>query len=296
MSCHTSSATTATPSDTKSDGAMTTTTSTGAVNSRREFNCCICCERFERWRSCALHLWKTHEVDAGLLSCPVCHTYKTVTAVKLENHIKIHGEARAYTCPDCGKGFKQASQLRNHRIMHLDRKAGPVPRWYASKRCDICFKSYADSKCLKKHIQAVHSKLRPYVCQVCGHASARKAMLQMHLRQHTGEKPYGCTLCDYRTAAHLIYRCLNAALSTDGSPLQANVTGSATSEDGTTQTITIQIPTQHQEGSAGTDGEDEETTPCFLAIQEEEEEGVDTGGITIPAEPDPDPGIVPGGS
>ncbi|XP_023711955.2 zinc finger protein 358 [Cryptotermes secundus] len=350
---------------------------------RRVFGCCVCGERFERWCGCALHLWKAHAVDAGLLSCPVCHTYKTVTAVKLENHIKIHGEVRAYTCPDCGKGFKQSSQLRNHRVMHLDRRAGPVPRWYASKRCDICFKSYADSKCLKKHIQAVHSKLRPYVCQVCGHASARKAMLQMHLRQHTGEKPYGCTLCEYRTgdhnslrrhtmrhtgqrpyrcphcdysaiqsssyknhlrskhpgmqglfsctqcsfrtisqegflqhvsdhknglissappeaeievfpgnvaAAHLIYRCLNA-LSTDGSPLQANLTGSATSEDGTTQTITIQIPTQQQEG--GTEVEDDETAPCFLAIQEEEEEGVDTGGITIPAEPDPDPVVVP---
>jgi hypothetical protein len=93
-------------------------------------------------------------------------------------------------------------------------------------------------------------------------------------------------------AAHVIYRCLNA-LSADGNPLQANLTGSATSEDGTTQTITIQIPTQH-EGSA--EVEDDETAPCFLAIHDEEEEGVDTGGITIPAEPDPDPVVAPDAS
>ncbi|XP_067008567.2 gastrula zinc finger protein XlCGF26.1 [Anabrus simplex] len=348
----------------------------------REFICCKCQNPFERWRNCALHLWKVHDIDAGLLTCPVCLKYKSATAVGLDNHIRIHGDKRPFSCSDCGKCFKQAAQLRNHRVMHLD--AADVPRWYTSKQCDICFKSYADSKCLKKHIQAVHSKLRPYVCQVCGHTSARKSMLQMHLRQHTGEKPHSCPICVYRTgdhnslrrhlmrhtgqrpyhcphcpysaiqsssyknhlrskhpgeggyyscsqcsyktinqesfelhtsdhkngfipssikkdeneeeeeeeeeeevfpgnvaAAQLIYRCLNA-LSADGNTLEANVTGSSTSPDGTTQTITIQIPSQ----DCANDAEDDETTQCFMEIQQPEEEEVDTGGITIPAEPE----------
>nr|CAD7263093.1 unnamed protein product [Timema shepardi] len=205
-------------------------------------------------------------MDVDLLTCTLCNKYRTVTAVKLANHMKIHGELRGYQCSKCGKAFKQASQLRNHSMMHLDRKMAVVPRWcvltlyihtyipnhtvplwghfilhrsppfnvygghmvqglpfamdwttddgeigvqsqsvvlrYATQRCNICSKTYADSKCLKKHIQAVHSKLRPYVCQVCGHASSRKAMLQMHLRQHTGEKPYSCPHCEYRTGDH----------------------------------------------------------------------------------------------
>ena len=43
---------------------------------------------------------------------------------------------------------------------------GSAPLWYTKKQCELCDKFFSDSKCLKKHIQAVHSKLKPYICQV----------------------------------------------------------------------------------------------------------------------------------
>lgn len=72
---------------------------------------------------------------------------------------------------------------------------------------------------------------------------------------------------------------------------------SSTSADGTSQTITIQIPSKHLQGSLSTreslnkndstiEQEDDETMHCFLKIPREEEESIDTGGITIPAEPE----------
>jgi len=71
---------------------------------------------------------------------------------------------------------------------------------------------------------------------------------------------------------------------------------SSTSADGTSQTITIQIPSKHLESSLSTreslnknstiEQEDDETMHCFLKIPREEEESIDTGGITIPAEPE----------
>lgn len=74
--------------------------------------------------------------------------------------------------------------------------------WYREKECEQCHKIFSNSKSLKKHFQSVHSKLKPFICNVCGHSCARKAMLQMHLRQHTGEKPYSCDFCNYRTGDH----------------------------------------------------------------------------------------------
>ncbi|XP_008543116.1 zinc finger protein 28 homolog [Microplitis demolitor] len=368
------------------------------------FKCNVCTDlMFAKWRTCCMHLWKKHSIDIDLLCCSICKNYKSVSSVKLLTHMRVHSENRDYECPDCGKCFKQSSQLRNHRVMHLDRKSVEVPRWYTSKTCEMCGKTYADSKCLKNHMQAVHSKLRPYVCTVCGHSSARKAMLQMHLRQHTGDKPFNCDKCPFKTgdhnslrrhimrhtgvrpykcphcsysaiqssayknhlrakhpklsglftceicpfktvkkesymehvgnhekgiikttnqkndannvevfpgnmaAAQLIYSCLGA-FSKEEKEIEASLMSSSTSADGTSQTITIQIPSTHLEntlpigdnaiknnisinnninnGNSTIEQEDDETMHCFLKIPHEEEENIDTGGITIPADPE----------
>ncbi|KAF8782616.1 zinc finger protein 782-like [Argiope bruennichi] len=167
----------------------------------KQFTCPECREEFDNWRGLAMHLWREHTVDIDLHSCTEC-SYKTFSFFKLDNHRKIHSEERAYVCDTCGKGFKQISQLRNHVVIHLDRKNLPEKRWYSEQECDICGRKFSDTKCLRKHQQAVHSKLKPYICSYCGHLSARKAMLELHMRQHTGEKPFLCEHCDYRTGDH----------------------------------------------------------------------------------------------
>lgn len=98
-------------------------------------------------------------------------------------------------------------------------------------------------------------------------------------------------------AAQLIYSCLGTFSEVDKT-IEASLMSSSTSVDGTLQTITIQIPSTHLEGSlpittestiknnnSTIEQEDEETMHCFLKIPHEEEESIDRGGITIPADP-----------
>ena len=66
------------------------------------------------------------------------------------------------------------AQLTNHVVgSHLRNNAEAakvvLPAWCSKKQCDLCQKYFSDSKCLKKHVQAVHGKLKPYICHVCNH-------------------------------------------------------------------------------------------------------------------------------
>ena len=39
-------------------------------------------------------------------------------------------------------------------------------------------------------LQQVHATVKPFQCAYCNHTTARKAMMELHIRTHTGEKPY----------------------------------------------------------------------------------------------------------
>ncbi|KAJ8925191.1 hypothetical protein NQ315_001377, partial [Exocentrus adspersus] len=166
----------------------------------KQFKCPKCEEKFSIWRVCTNHVWKCHKIDLGLLTCPMCSNFKSNSSVRVLNHMATHDEERPFLCSDCGKGFKTMVQLKNHEVTH--KKPEDMPNWSVMRRCTICERFFANSKCLKKHIQSVHENFRPFICNICGHKTARKAMLELHLRQHTGDKPHECSYCEYRTGDH----------------------------------------------------------------------------------------------
>uniref|UniRef100_A0A182SBG3 C2H2-type domain-containing protein n=1 Tax=Anopheles maculatus TaxID=74869 RepID=A0A182SBG3_9DIPT len=194
-----------------SEGSSKTT----VPRKRFSFKCSQCDGKFDSWKPCLLHVWREHQIDLGMLRCPMCEK-RYVYAVHVFKHLQTHRQKQTLDvpCRVCGKKFVNTSQRSVHEALHRKKEShgeeshgeedeleeNEKPRWYSERRCDICKHMFSNSKILSKHIKTVHLKIKPFVCNVCGYKCARKATLNIHIRQHSGLKPLTCKSCTFRTA------------------------------------------------------------------------------------------------
>ncbi|KAG7162485.1 Zinc finger and BTB domain-containing protein 7B-like 2 [Homarus americanus] len=66
-----------------------------------------------------------------------------------------------------------------------------------ANRCPYCAYITNRSHRLKMHIRT-HTGERPFSCSHCSYQASTKDRMKIHLRTHTGEKPYTCPHCSYR--------------------------------------------------------------------------------------------------
>ena len=60
--------------------------------------------------------------------------------------------------------------------------------------CEICNKMFLRPSALKVHMR-IHSGDRPFKCTHCPRTFTQSGNLTVHLRKHSGERPFTCTIC-----------------------------------------------------------------------------------------------------
>ena len=116
----------------------------------------------------------------------------------LYNHLKAKHAlfgAKNFLCSHCGKQFSRKSLKNECEAKHVGD---------ARLKCsyDGCSMQFTKVQSVKKHISAVHKKLKPHICEQCGRSFAERQHLKTHLRVHTGETPFECDKCQKKFKFH----------------------------------------------------------------------------------------------
>ncbi len=158
------------------------------------FQCTMCDAKFNAGLSLRRHISSCH-LDIRDKPCPHCHAV-FARGQHLANHIAYRHSTPAMRkrliCELCGEGFAERQLLNNHQVKKHEEKKNKCPyvgcRYAAHLRLD-----------LTRHITAIHTLERPFLCTICGYAAKAKRTLTQHMLKHTGEKNYHCIQCPFKT-------------------------------------------------------------------------------------------------
>ncbi|CAK1578861.1 unnamed protein product [Parnassius mnemosyne] len=150
---------------------------------KKKFDCPLCDRVFFHRNSLLYHMLMHGEKQH---ICKDCNK-SFYTANSLKVHRRVHSDDRPCACDECGRSFRQWSDLKYHKAsIHSDQK---------HFKCEFCNKEFARRYSLNVH-RRIHTGERNYKCEYCTKTFRASSYRLIHMRTHTGNKPYKCQQCE----------------------------------------------------------------------------------------------------
>lgn len=151
--------------------------------------CRICNKRFDNKADVREHIRTVHNIE-NVFRCTECRAtfkYQRNLDTHRLKHTDQSGERKYLICEYCQKGFPKKGNLRKHMIVHI-----PKP-YRVQYTCHICAMTFDRQNNLIRHVNN-HDPTKHATCQFCK-KTFRKEYMSDHLKTHTNERPYQCSVC-----------------------------------------------------------------------------------------------------
>ncbi|XP_059612676.1 zinc finger protein 585B-like [Phlebotomus argentipes] len=154
----------------------------------RPHKCPHCVKRYTAKENLEAHM-EFHTRRENPFPCDKCEmSFNTFGALRF--HIgKVHVDRN---CKVCGELMATLTDQLRHKTMHQNKEEYKF-------ECDICHKRFARGPSVTLHKEKIHSG-GPLKCLNCPESFTKPVYLLGHaLEKHGDDKPFGCTLCSYRS-------------------------------------------------------------------------------------------------